>query len=96
MARDQTAEQEAQEAEGPHQVDGLRVCLEVVGEEGLHGTSDGLDGSVTQLPHPGNADIADAPGDLSRRQLGEQFFHASPLLCFVVFLDNLKKIPSLF
>ena len=79
MTRDQTAKQEAEEAEGPDQVDGLGVGLEVVGQEGLHGSSDGLDGSVTKLAHPGNADIADAPGDLSWRQLGKQFFHSSRL-----------------
>ena len=66
MAGDETAQQEAQEAEGPHQVDGLGVCLEVVGEEGLHGAGDGLDSSVAQLAQPGDDDIADAPGDLGR------------------------------
>ena len=96
MTRDQTPKQEPQEAEGPDQVDGLCVGLQVVGQEGLHGSSDGLDGSVTELPHPGNADIADAPGDLSWRQLGKQFFHSSSLFSCKSLSSQLQNCRCLF
>ena len=80
MTCDETAQQEAHEAECPDQVDGLGVGLEVVCEKGLHGSRDGLDGSIAQLSQPGDDHVADAPGHLGRGEGGEEFLHFSKLL----------------
>ena len=87
MTCDETPQQEPDKAEGPDQVDGLGVGLEVVGEKRLHRSSDGLNGSIAQLPQPGNDHVTDAPGHLGRGQGGEQALHCSVILIFQYILS---------